>query len=489
MFFKLLITSLFALMPPSLPKSPHPPSGDRGRKPNVILIYADDLGFAETEPYGQQKIRTPNIARLSAEGMRFTDHYSGSPVCAPARCMLLTGKHAGHAHIRDNHGLGGFADSDEAGQMPLPEGTFTIGHLFRRAGYRTAAIGKWGLGMHDNSGSPNWQGFDYFFGYLDQKQAHNHYPTHLWENGKRVALANPEKFVHRPLDPETVREEDFDLFKGSDYAPERMTEKALRFMEEHREAPFFLYLPYTLPHVSLQVPDEYLAEYRDAFADTPYYGQDGYAAHRHPRAAYAAMVSFLDRQVGRILQQIKDLGLDGNTIVLFSSDNGTTFNGGVDHPFFDSTGGLRGLKADLFEGGIRVPFIARWPGKIPPGSVSGHLSAQYDLMATMAQLLGTTVPDTDGISFLPTLLQRGAQREHRFLYFEFPGKGGQLALRLGRWKGVKQGLKKRPDAPWMLFDLAQDPGERQDIAADHPEILRRLDGIVEEEHRPANIPE
>lgn len=456
-------------------------------KPNIILIYADDLGYAETEPYGQQQIKTPHISALANAGMRFTNHYSSSPVCAPSRCMLMTGKHSGQAYIRGNYGLGGDTDSLEAGQMPLPEGTQTIAKMLQQAGYKTGAIGKWGLGMHDNSGNPNKQGFDYFFGYLDQKQAHNYYPSHLWENDERYLLDNPWKFMHQPLDPKIASQKDFDFFKGKDYAPEAMTGKALEFIAHNQAEPFFLYLPYTLPHVSLQVPDAYLKPYLTEFNDKPYYGQDGYASHQHPRAAYAAMISYLDEQVGKIVAQVKALGLEENTLILFSSDNGAAFNGGVDYTFFNSVGGLRGLKMDVFEGGIRVPFLAKWPNKIAANSKTEHISAQYDLFATLADLIGVDVDGTNGISFLPTLLNRETQQKHAFLYFEYPEKGGQLAVRMGDWKGVKLNLKKDPNAKWKLFHLGEDPYEKIDLSSQHPEILKKLDQIVQREHKPAHI--
>lgn len=459
-------------------------------RPNIIYIFADDLGYAETGPYGQEKIKTPNLDRLAAEGMRFTQHYAGAPVCAPSRCMLLTGKHSGHSYIRGNYELGGFADSLEAGQMPLPEGTYTLPRMLKAAGYATGMMGKWGLGMHNTTGSPTRQGFDYYFGYLDQKQAHNFYPSHLWENDRPVELDNPLIQVHQPLDSLTATPADFDYFRGNVYAPDLMTEKALAFMEKNRSAPFFLYLPYTLPHVSLQAPDAYVTPYRDAFGDRPYYGQKGYASTQHPRATYAAMITYLDAQVGLVMEQIKRLGLDSNTLILFSSDNGTTFNGGVDPVFFNSVGGLRGLKMDLYEGGIRVPFLVRWPGKVLAGTVSAHISAQFDVMPTLAELTGQHAGETDGISFLPTLLGRGDQRQHPFLYFEYPEKGGQLAVRMGNWKGVKVQVRKLgKEARWQLFDLQADPGETTDVAAQHPELVRELERIVKQAHRPSHIRE
>ncbi|MCX6337748.1 MAG: sulfatase-like hydrolase/transferase, partial [Bacteroidetes bacterium] len=326
-------------------------------KPNIIYIYADDMGYGELGAYGQTKIKTPNLDRMSAEGMRFTDHYSSAPVCAPARCMLLTGKHGGHTYIHGNYELGGFADSLEGGQMPLPEGVFTVGKMMQQAGYKTAAIGKWGLGMANTTGSPIKQGFDYFYGYLDQKQAHNYYPTHLWENDHWDTLQNPVINVHKQIDSIKATVADFNYYKGKEYAPAKLTEKALAFIDNNKNKPFFLYLPYTLPHLSLQAPDEWVKKYIGQFNERPYYGQNGYASSLYPLSTYAAMISFLDAQVGLILEKIKALGLDENTLILFSSDNGATFNGGVNRQFFNSNGGLRGQKMDLYEGGIREPFI------------------------------------------------------------------------------------------------------------------------------------
>lgn len=337
----------------------HAWSQPKRKTPNVIYIYADDMGYGELGCYGQQKIRTPYLDRMAREGMRFTDHYTSTPVCAPARCMLMTGKHGGHTYIHGNYEMGGFADSLEGGQMPLPEGSFTIAKLMQQAGYATGAIGKWGMGMVNTTGFPLKQGFDYFYGFLDQKQAHNYYPTHLWENDHWDTLRNPSIYVHKSVDSAKATDADFDYFKGKDYAPAKMTEKALAFIERNARKPFFLYLPYTIPHVSLQAPDEWVKRYIGQFNEQPYYGQAGYAACKYPLSTYAAMISYLDAQVGIIMEKIKQLGLDDNTLVFFSSDNGAAFNGGVDRFFFNSTGGLRGQKMDLFEGGIREPLIAR----------------------------------------------------------------------------------------------------------------------------------
>ena len=452
-------------------------------KPNIIYIYADDLGYGELGSYGQEKIKTPNLDRLSGEGMRFTQHYSGSPVCAPARAMLMTGMHAGHSYIRGNHELGGFADTAERGQLPLHRESFTVADLLKGAGYQTALVGKWGMGMTTGEGSPLKHGFDYFYGYLDQKQAHNHYPTHLWENEKWDTLRQEFIDVHKAIDWAVATEADFNQYKGVDYAPAKQTEKAMAFIERSKEKPFFLYLAYTLPHLSLQVPDEWVARYQGTFDEKPYYGQNGYTPHQYPLSAYAAMISYLDAQVGAIMQQVKDLGLDENTIIMFSSDNGATFSKAVNTDFFNSSAGLRGLKMDLYEGGIRVPFIARWPGHIAAGTSSDLVSTQYDFLATMAGLTNRESPPNDGISFLPALTGKPAQqKKHEFLYFEYPEKGGQVAIRMGDWKGVKTNLKEDPAAPWQLFDLKTDRNESRDIAANYPEILRKFDAIIRSQH-------
>ena len=311
--------------------------------------------------------------------------------------------------------------------------------MLKSAGYTTGMAGKWGLGVAGTTGSPLLHGFDYYYGLLDQKQAHNFYPTHLWENDKWDSLNNHVINVHKRLDSTKATDADFEYYKGKNYAITKMTEKALAFIDRNKQKPFFLYLPYTLPHMSLQAPDEYVKKYIGQFAEKPYYGQLGYAATKYPLSTYAAMITYLDDQVGIIMEKIKRLGLDNNTIILFSSDNGATFNGGVDTKFFNSVAGLRGLKMDVYEGGIHEPFIARWPGKIKAGTISHLVSAQYDLLATLAELTGQTIPvKTDGISFLPELLGKSSQqKKHDYLYFEYPEKGGAGGHKDGRLEGSK----------------------------------------------------
>jgi arylsulfatase A-like enzyme len=460
------------------------------KQPNIIYIYADDLGYAEIGCYGQQKIKTPNLDCMAKEGMRFIEHYSSAPVCAPSRCMLMTGKHGGHSYIRGNYEMGGFEDNTEGGQMPLPNDIYTLPKMLKKVGYTTALCGKWGMGMNGTTGTPLNQGFDYYYGYLDQKQAHNFYPTHLWENDKWDTLRNSVITVHKKLDSLKATDADFNYFKGTDYAPAKITEHALCFIDKNKQKPFFLYLAYPLPHLSLQAPDDWVKQYIGQFDEKPYYGTQGYASTKYPLSTYAAMISFLDAQVGLVMDKIKKLGLDENTIFMFSSDNGATFTGGVDAKFFNSVDGLRGLKMDVYEGGIRVPFITRWKGKIPANATSDHVSVQYDLMATLAELTQQKLDKTDGISFLQELLgHKTQQKKHDFLYFEYPEKGGQVAIRMGDWKGVRLDLRKNPQAPWQVFNLKTDRNETTDVAAQNPEMVKQFEVIQKREHQVAHIKE
>jgi len=448
--------------------------------PNIIYILADDLGYGELGCYGQEKIKTPHIDSLAVQGMRFTQHYSGSPVCAPSRCVLLTGKHTGHAYIRDNDEMSWRGDvwHDPAleGNRPLLPDTTTIGSLLQEQGYRTGAIGKWGLGGPANSGEPNLQGFDFWLGYLCQRMAHNYYPTHLWKNGNELLLEGNEYFFpHQkfPEDKDPYDKSSYEDYKGQTYAMDVMTEEALNFIAKNKNDPFFLYLPFPVPHAAIQVPDDSLKEYEGAFPETPYSGDKGYLPHPTPRAGYAAMITRMDREIGRILALLEELGLAENTLVMFSSDNGPTFNGGTDSAFFESAGPLRGLKTMLYEGGIRVPMIARWPGKIEPGSETGHISAFWDVLPTITEILGCDAPpDIDGISFLPTLLANpGSQEKHEYLYWEYNGK---QAVLMGDWKAYRPGQGEGIE----LYDLSKDIGEKHDVASTHPEIVAIITEIL-----------
>ncbi|MCK5171756.1 MAG: arylsulfatase, partial [Planctomycetes bacterium] len=376
--------------------NPTPPAAKHtGRGPNIIYILADDLGYAELGCYGQTKIKTPNIDRLAAEGMRFTQHYSGHSVCAPSRCTLMTGLHTGHSFSRGNLG------APYAGQLPLPANTVTLPGLMKRAGYKTAFVGKWGLGGPDTTGLPTKQGVDYFFGYLDQWRAHSYYPTYLYENDRKFKLNNHSFAAHQKLKAVPEKKDYHKDYMANDYSPDFMTEKALDFVRKNKNNPFFLTLAYPIPHVSLQVPEKSLNQYKGKFPETPYIGEKGYLPHPYPRAAYAAMVTHMDDHIGRLMALLKKLDLDDNTIVMFSSDNGPTFNGGSDSAFFESAGPLRGLKVSFYEGGIRVPFIARWNNRIPAGATSEHISAFWDVMPTVLDFAGRadlTPINTDGIS-------------------------------------------------------------------------------------------
>jgi arylsulfatase A len=427
-------------------------------RPNVVFILADDLGYADLGCYGQRKIHTPNIDRLAAEGMRLAQHYSGNPVCAPSRCTLMTGYHSGHGQIRDNKQVGGDEGwqlgSTIGGQWPLAEDTFTVAHLFQQAGYATGAFGKWGLGRVGTSGDPQKQGFDHFFGYICQRQAHTYYPNHLWRDGQIVWIEENKDGAERV------------------YSHDLIAQEALNFIRANQDRPFFLYVPFTIPHVALQVPADSLAEYRDLGPDPAYDGKRGYVAHPHPRACYAGMVTRMDKAVGRITALLRDLGLADNTLVIFTSDNGPTFAGGSDPAFFESAGPLRGLKGSVYEGGIRVPFIARWPGRTKPASESDHISAFWDFLPTCAELLGVDPPQgLDGLSLLPTLLGRsGQQTQHEYLYWELDG---QQAVRMGDWKA----LRLKPKQRTQLFDLRADLGEQKDVADRHPDFVARAEQI------------
>ncbi|NNE34061.1 MAG: arylsulfatase [Rhodothermales bacterium] len=454
----------------------------RESPPNIIYILADDLGYGELGSYGQTQIRTPHLDRLASEGIRFTQHYSGSPVCAPSRGTLLTGKHTGHGYVRDNKEMGGWGPTEPEGQLPLPDSVFTLPEMLKTAGYSTAVVGKWGLGGPDSEGHPNNQGVDHFYGYLCQRVAHNYYPTHLWRNGEKDILHGNEWFsahqrIEEPL--ESVSEYE-SRYSGSVYAPERMLDESLSFIRENKDDPFFLLYASPIPHVALQVPGPSVDEYSDAFPETPYLGQKSYLPHPAPRAAYAAMISYLDNEVGQIMTLLEELGLEDNTLVVFSSDNGPTYAGGADAEFFDSAGGLRGLKGSVFEGGVRVPMIARWPGHIKPGSNTDHVSAFWDFMPTVAQATNLSVPEgIDGVSFLPTLLGQEDQIEHEYLYWEYHAFGGMQAVRMGDWKGVRQRIRDRESSPVELYDLSTDFAETTDVASENPEVVARIRSYME----------
>lgn len=455
----------------SHPENRHPKHSSR---PNVILIVADDLGYGETGCYGQKIIRTPNIDRLAKEGMRFTDFYAASPVCAPSRCAMLTGKHTGHAYIRDNVEVGEWESF--MGQMPLKENTFTLGSLMQQAGYKTACIGKWGLGGPGSTGVPGKQGFDYFYGYLCQRQSHNHYPEYLWRDEVKVPLGNRSFSAHQKFQGDRDNPEFYKKYQDEYYSQDLISEEASRFITENRDSSFFLYLSYSLPHLALQVPDKYFDLYKGSLKDKPYSGFSGYLPCQYPQTTYAAMIGALDDYVGKILTCIQDAGLDSNTLIVFTSDNGATFEvGGADPSVFSSNGELRAGKGSLYEGGIRVPMIVRWPGSVKAGRVSGLIGASWDFMPTFAALTTISIsPKPDGISLLPELLGLKGQKKHEFLYWEYPGRGGAMAVRTANWKGVWKNLIKEPYRRLELYDLKTDIGEKFNIAKNHPAQVKKI---------------
>ncbi len=471
------------------------------RAPNIIFLLADDLGYGDIGAYGQTKIRTPNLDRLARDGMKLTQHYAGHNVCAPSRCALMTGKHPGHAYIRNNRGGLGVGGTTE-GQEPVPAGELKLPLTLKQLGYATGAFGKWGLGSVGSTGDPNDQGIDRFFGYNDQAVAHNFYPTALWQNRERVPLRNPAFSAHQrlPEGADPAKSESYARFSGPDYAPDRIHAAAEQFLRDHKDRPFFLYYPTTIPHLALQVPEDSLAEYKDAFPEEPYPGGRGYLPHRTPRAAYAAMITRLDRDIGRLLALVDEFGLRENTIVIFTSDNGPLYDklGGTDEELFKSAGGLRGRKGSYYEGGFRVPGLVRWTGKIAPGSVSDRVTGFEDWLPTLLELAGgksSTPAGIDGISFAPTLLGK-TQPERPFLYRESQGYGGQQSVRVGDWKGIRlnlhppAGAKKKKAAgstELELYNLKTDPAETTNVAAQHPEIVARLLAIMKEQHVPTKL--
>lgn len=464
------------------------------RPPNVVFILADDLGFGDLGAYGQKKIRTPHVDRIAEEGMQFTAHYSGNAVCAPSRCVLMTGMHPGHAVVRNNVGMKDEAKGIPEGQFPLPDETVTLAELMQRAGYVTGAFGKWGLGGPTSSGAPLRQGITTFFGYNDQAVAHNFYPTYLWSNDQKVLLKNTPFSAHQkfPADADASDAANYTCYRGPDYSADLIAEKAVRFVNDNKDRPFFLFVPTTIPHLALQAPEDALAEYRGAFEEEPYLGDRGYLPHPTPRACYAAMVTRMDKHVGDLMQAIEKHGLDDDTIFVFTSDNGPLYDrlGGTDADFFQSCANLRGRKGSLYEGGIRTPLLVRWKGRIAAGTTSNHMSGFEDWMPTLLQLIGRTEltpQDIAGISLAPTLLGE-AQAPRPFLYREFPGYGGQQSVRVGDWKAIRQklGQVKNGKITTELYDLAADPTESRDMANENPKVLARLEQVMAEQHRPSH---
>lgn len=442
--------------------------------PNIIYILADDLGYGDLGVYGQRKFKTPNIDKLASEGMLFTQHYSGSTVCAPSRSALMTGMHTGHTVVRGNKEI------RPEGQYPIPDNTYTLAEALKKADYATGAFGKWGLGPPGSEGDPINQGFDTFYGYNCQRLGHNYYPYHLWSNNDSIVLS-----------------ENAGGTLGT-YGPDVIHQKTMEFIDTNKDRPFFLYVPTIIPHAELAAPEAYMAKYRGAYPpekqykgvdDGPEFNLGPYRSQDETHAAFAAMIDLLDSQVGEIMKKVEDLGIANNTIIVFTSDNGPHEEGGADPEYFDSNGPLKGVKRDLYEGGIRVPMIIKWPGKIKPGSKTDHISAFWDVMPTFSEIAKVDSPDNiDGISFLPTLLgEDNLQKDHDYLYWEFHERGGRQAVRKGKWKAVKYNVFEKPKALLELYNLEEDLGEEHNVAEQNPEIIKQMEKIIDTARTPSDI--
>jgi arylsulfatase A-like enzyme len=440
-------------------------------KPNIIYILADDLGYGDVGYKGQKIIETPNIDKLAQGGMIFNRHYSGSTVCAPSRSSLLTGLHTGHTPIRGNKEI------NPEGQEPLPAESYTLAEMLKESGYTTGCFGKWGLGYPGSEGDPLKQGFDTFYGYNCQRQAHNYYPYHLWDNSEKVILDGNRDSLENT------------------YAPSLIHSQALSFIEANDNEPFFLFYATPLPHAELAAPDSLIDYYAEkigaenAFQGVdrgPRYKNGGYGSQERPKAAFAAMVHLLDLQIGELIAKLDEKGMLENTLVIFTSDNGPHKEGGAQPDYFDSNAQLRGYKRDLYEGGIRVPAVAYHKGEIQAGTASNHISAFWDMMPTIAELIGESAPKTDGISFLPELYGQ-EQAEHEYLYWEFHEWGGKQAVLKDDFKWIKLQINNPEKTTIELYNLAEDPQEKNNIAAEHPELLKTMEEIAKKEHEPSKV--
>lgn len=442
----------------------------QSEKPNIVLIVADDLGYGDIEPYGQQKIKTPYLSQLAKEGRKFTQFYAGTSVCAPSRSALITGMHTGHTYIRGNKEI------EPEGQYPIPDSAYTLAEALQQAGYSTGLFGKWGLGSMESSGNPLQQGFDRFYGYNCQRQSHRYYPTHLWDNNEKVML-----------------KENGNLMSTVTYAPDLIQGQALQFIEDKKQESFFLMLTYTLPHAELLVPEDSIFQYyKGRFPETPHMGNDygdgatvpGYCSQEFPRASFAAMVGRLDWYVGQVMAKLHQLGIAENTIVMFTSDNGPHTEGGADPAFFNSSGGYRGVKRDLYEGGIRVPMIVKWPGKIKPGTQTDFPGAFWDIFPTLSELSGAKRPAvSDGISLLPAMQGVKARQKRDYLYWEFHEGGGRQALRKDDWKVVRLNVLHPEKTSVELYNVKKDPGEQNNLADQYPSVTRQLLFFMNQAHR------
>jgi len=444
------------------------------QKPNIVYILADDLGYGDLSCYGQKRFSTPNIDRLAENGLRFTQHYSGTTVCAPSRSSLMTGQHTGNTFIRGNK------EWQPEGQYPLEASAITMAEALQQAGYVTGAFGKWGLGYPGSEGDPNNQGFDEFFGYNCQRMGHNYYPWHLWHNQEKIILPGNEGKL------------------TGQYGPDVIHEQALKFLDDNRDKPFFMYYPSIIPHAELFAPEEYMAKHRGKYdPEKSFSGTDDgetyrlgpYGSQPEAHAAFAAMINLLDDQVGEIVAKLKELGIYENTIIMFTSDNGPHLEAGADPDYFNSNGSLRGYKRDLYEGGIRVPMIAVWEGKITPETETDLPSAFWDVFPTVAEITGIETPaNIDGISFLPTLLgQNDDQKQHEYLYWEFHEQGGKKALRKGDWKLVNYNVFTPEKTTVELYNIASDPGEQNNVADANPELVKELAALMDAAHTESEV--
>ena len=475
------------------------------KKTNIVFILADDLGYSDPGCYGQKIIETPNIDALAENGIRFTQYYCGSPVCAPSRCVLLTGKHTGHSFIRGNHewpergDVWNFYKMEEnpslEGQYPLPAESVTFSKILQGAGYKTACIGKWGLGAPFTEGVPNKQGFDYFFGYNCQRQAHTYFPGHLWRNDEIVKLYNEFVVPHTKTldgDGDPDKSGSYARYRQKQYAPELMLNEALSFIKSAKDQPFFLYFTTTIPHVPLQAPLEWIDKYRKKIGDEkPYTGDKGYFPCQYPMATYAAMVSYLDYQVGCIVEELKKQGIYENTVILFASDNGPVTTGGSVSEFFENAKPFNQshdrLKGSVYEGGIRVPLIISWPHKTGKAKVCDLVCAAWDILPTVCDISGSEHPeDIDGISILPSIIGKGEQTKHEYLYWEYPERRGQQAVRLDNWKGIRDSTRDG-NLRIRLFNLGNDINEDSDVAEKFPDIVKKIDDIMAQEHQKPEI--
>ena len=422
------------------------------RLPNFVIIMTDDLGYGGIGSYGQKKVATPTLDQLAKSGLQFTQAYAGCCICAPSRCVLLTGLHTGHCRVRKN---------DPKQRLTVEDVTFAS--LLKSKGYTTAGFGKWSLGDDGTPGEPYRHGFDNWVGYLDQADAHFHYPDWIWKDRARFLLVgnNHQKDVRQT------------------YAPDVIHQSAIEFIRSNRDSPFFCYLATTIPHAELLVPQDSLAEYDGRFDETPYVG-DRYASNEKPRATYAAMVTRMDRDIGRLLQVLRELKLENDTIVLFTSDNGPINAGGADPDFFQNGGELRGWKFSLYEGGIRVPWIVSWPGKIRANTTSDLPVSHDDIFPTFCELAGIAMPDSlDGVSLVPVFLGKKSTNDKKFLYWESPGKDGFMqAIRSGNYKAIRPAA----DAPLELYNLEKDPAESNDLRRVQPNIATDLEREMKAQH-------